>query len=353
MIVSNKIWTFRTVHQVKGQTLLPRCSQSDSDVTWVELHHKPEGGFLSSQRLPLLWRIWTWNFKIVQLALIRGFKRFFFRRNHNILRSRSTAWWTRLPWGSTIVNHCWNSWDWTWKMIRFRPPLIWNTRHHQTVSWQVYSWKVLCHLSIKVTLLWVNTPLPPKIWNVTKATTKTRRTGSWTVWDPLICFPVIHFYYHDIQLQIKHYNYIILYTVSTVSALVGIALVHHVQNDGFQWVLRLKWSNVGWFGIPLWHRTPQNRCPKVGNFTGSAIYHSFFFLFIFLQPHGHVPKHNHLSLSLSRSGTVQNNVSEGSPKIWRIQMNPIYPRFCSFKQLTHFRPCVHHKSKITCWESSR
>ena len=74
----------------------------------------------------------------------------------------------------------------------------------------------------------------------------------------------------------------------------------------------------------------------------------FFFLFIFLQPHGHVPKHNHLSLSLSRSGTVQNNVSEGSPKIWRIQMNPIYPRFCSFKQLTHFRPCVHHKSRITC-----
>ena len=137
-----------------------------------------------------------------------------------------------------------------------------------------------------VTLLWVNTPLPPKIWNVTKATTKTRRTGSWTVWDPLICFPVIHFYYHDIQLQINHYNYIILYTVSTVSALVGIALVHHVQNDGFQWVLRLKWSNVGWFGIPLWLRTPpQNRCPKeVGNFTGSAICHSVFFLFIFLQP---------------------------------------------------------------------
>ena len=24
-----------------------------------------------------------------------------------------------------------------------------------------------------------------------------------------------------------------------------------------------------------------------------------FFLFIFLQPHGHVPKHNHLSLSLA------------------------------------------------------
>jgi hypothetical protein len=147
-----------------------------------------------------------------------------------------------------------------------------------------------------VTLLWVNTPLPPKIWNVTKATTKTRRTGSWTVWDPLICFPVIHFYYHDIQLQINHYNYIILYTVSTVSALVGIALVHHVQNDGFQWVLRLKWSNVGWFGIPLWLRTPpQNRCPKeVGNFTGSAICHSVFFCSSFFSHSGHVPKHNHL-----------------------------------------------------------
>ena len=94
----------------------------------------------------------------------------------------------------------------------------------------------------------------------------------------------------------------------------------------------------------------------------------FFFCSSFFSHSGHVPKHNHLcfffcssffshmamcpntiiSLSLSRSGTVQNNVSEGSPKIWRIQMNPIYPRFCSFKQLTHFRPCVHHKSRITC-----